>query len=60
MRQHLFRKPAARHDLTVAFDGDAFAVQRKVIDQLRYIDRRLELLRLSINSELYHGKSSED
>ncbi len=55
MNQNLFRELAARNNLAIAFDSDAFAVQCKMIDELRHANRRFKLLRLSINGELYHG-----
>jgi len=55
MSQNLFRELAARNNFAIAFDGDAFAVQCKMVDKPRHVNRRLKLLRLSINGELYHG-----
>lgn len=56
MNQHLFRELAARDDLAIALDSDALTLQCKVVHQLSHVNRRLELLRLSINGELYHER----
>lgn len=47
---------AARNNLTIAFDRNAFTLQPEIADQVRHHDRGFELTRLSIDAEPNHFK----
>ena len=46
----------ARHNLAVAFHGDAFAFQSEIADHICQFDGRFELSRLAVNAEADHFK----
>ncbi len=47
-------KLAARNNLAVTFNRDAFALQAEFANQVRYLDRGLEPARFSIDAEADH------
>ena len=55
VEQLLLRELSARHDLTITLQGDAFAGELQVLDQLSDGEGGLEAARLAVDDQCDHA-----